>query len=123
MPEYLPSLAERKARLFEDVCATCGGDGDASDGMGNAMDDSEDQDPNTTLMRTLKTLKKNKAKKKLKEEEVMERVAPDLERNDKEAKEFAKQDARMKYGKAGKPTDLMPGEVRKVPKKRRLPWK
>jgi len=123
VPNYLPSLAERKARLFEDVCATCGGDGDASEGMGNAMDDSEDQDSNTTLMRTLKTLKKNKAKKKLKEEEVMERVSPDLDRNDREAKEFAKQDARMKYGKAGKPTDLMPGEVRKPAKKRKFPWK
>jgi len=64
MPEYLPSLSERKRRIFENVCATCGGDGDASEGTGNAMDDTEGQDDNTTLLKTLRMLDKKKGKKK-----------------------------------------------------------
>ena len=110
MPNYLPSLAERKARIFEDVCATCGGEGDASEGMGNAMDDTEGQDSDSTLMKTLRMLKKKKQDKKTKTEAVL---APMFDRDKKEAEEFAKKDARMKYGKAGKPTSLAKGEVLK----------
>ena len=40
-------------------------------------------------------------------------TAKDYERYDQEEKDFKKADARMKYGKAGKPTDLHRGEVRK----------
>ncbi len=66
MPNYLPSLSERKRRMFENVCATCGGEGDSSGGAGNAMDDSEGEGDETTLMRTLKLLDKKKDKKKKK---------------------------------------------------------
>ena len=37
----------------------------------------------------------------------------DYEKEDEEEKKFKKQDARMKYGKAGKRSSLRPGEVRK----------
>jgi len=52
--------------MFENVCATCGGEGDSSGGAGNAMDDSEGEGDETTLMRTLKLLDKKKDKKKKK---------------------------------------------------------
>ena len=38
----------------------------------------------------------------------------DYDREDEEDKEFKKQDERMKYGKAGKPTSLKPGEVKRL---------
>ena len=110
MPNYLPSLAERKARLFEDVCATCGGEGEASDGGGNAMDEVEGQDQDTTLLKTLRMLKDKKKNKKTKTEAVLPLM---YDRDKKDAEEFAKRDARMKYGKAGKPTSLARGEVLK----------
>ena len=40
-------------------------------------------------------------------------TAKDYERYDREEKEFKKADARMKYGKYGKPPELHRGEVRK----------
>jgi len=112
VPNYLPSLAERKARLFEDVCATCGGEGESSGGGGNAMDDAEGQGDDTTLLRTLRMLGKKKKSKKMK----AEALDPMFDKRDEEEEEFKKRDARMKYGKAEKPTSLAPGEVRK-PKK------
>ena len=42
-----------------------------------------------------------------------EMLEPDFDRDDKEAKKFAKDDARMKYGKSGQESSLRPGEVRK----------
>ena len=38
---------------------------------------------------------------------------------DKEAKDFKKQDDRMKYGKAMRQSSLMPGEVRKYDEKKK----
>lgn len=66
MPNYLPSLSERKRRIFENVCATCGGEGDASGDTASAMDDSESESDDTTLLKTLKMLDKKRDKKKKK---------------------------------------------------------
>ena len=44
---------------------------------------------------------------------VEEDMQHDYEKYDEEDKEFKKRDEKMKYGKAGKPSSLRPGEVRK----------
>lgn len=66
MANYQPSLEERKLRLFEDVCSSCGDGGEGGDSAASAMggDDSSSEGTDT-LMRTLKMLSdKKKGKKK-----------------------------------------------------------
>ena len=41
MSNYLPSLEERKLRMFEDVCATCGDDGGSDSSAAVASDEPE----------------------------------------------------------------------------------
>ena len=71
MPNYLPSLEERKLKMFEDVCATCGDGGDGGSGDSGMGGDEEQSSGGTdTLIRTLKMLsdKKKGKKKRLKAE-------------------------------------------------------
>ena len=63
MPEYLPSLAERKRRLIEDVCASCGGDGGGEAGEAMAEPGGDETTGTSTLMKALRTLKKKKRAK------------------------------------------------------------
>lgn len=60
MSNYLPSLEERKLRMFEDVCATCGDDG-GSDSSAAVASDEPEQGPEQ-LLKALKMLKKKKKK-------------------------------------------------------------
>ena len=60
MTNYLPSLEERKLRMFEDVCATCGDDG-GSDSSAAAASDEPEEGPEQ-LLKALKMLKKKKKK-------------------------------------------------------------
>ena len=68
MANYQPSLEERKLKMFEDVCSSCG---DGADGggssAGGAMGGGDDPsaEGTDTLMRTLRMLSdKKKSKKK-----------------------------------------------------------
>ena len=67
MANYQPSLEERKLKMFEDVCSSCGdgADGGGSSGGSNAGGDDPSAEGTDTLMRTLRMLSdKKKSKKK-----------------------------------------------------------
>ena len=70
MTNYLPSLEERKLKMFEDVCTTCGDAGEGADTGGGTGNDEQSSDDSNTLLKTLSMLRdKKKAKnKKLKAE-------------------------------------------------------
>ena len=64
MANYQPSLEERKLKMFEDVCSSCGDGADGGGGSSAGGDDPSDEGTDT-LMRTLRMLSdKKKSKKK-----------------------------------------------------------
>ena len=65
MPKYFPSLEERKLKMFEDVCATCGDGGEGGDGAASSLEGGGDETTNPdNLMKALKMLGKKKRQKK-----------------------------------------------------------
>ena len=57
---YYPSLNERKQRIIENACDSCGGDDGAAAASG---DDGGIENDNDQLVKGLRLLKKNKKKK------------------------------------------------------------
>ena len=65
MANYQPSLEERKLKMFEDVCSSCGDGADGGGGGSSAGGDDPSAEGTDTLMRTLRMLSdKKKSKKK-----------------------------------------------------------
>jgi hypothetical protein len=101
MANYQPSIQERKLKMFEDVCASCGDGGDGGSSAGGAMDAPEDQPTdNNTLLRTLKMLsdkKKTKKKKAVVEDKKELPVGKMIMKaSDLETKEESDKDKKMK---------------------------
>ena len=67
MANYQPSLEERKLKMFEDVCSSCGDGADGGSSAGGSMGGGDDPsaEGTDTLMRALRMLSdKKKSKKK-----------------------------------------------------------
>jgi hypothetical protein len=102
MANYQPSIQERKLKMFEDVCASCGDGGDGGSSAGGAMGGGDD--PSTegtdTLMRTLRMLsdkKKTKKKKAVVEDKKELPVGKMIMKaSDLETKEESDKDKKMK---------------------------